>query len=166
MKKSKYKIFLETGKATCSKHGEHSEFQARQSGRYSLIRCRICIRHMESAKYHLDITKRVNYRKKYRLTNPLSVLINKCRERSKLKTLKFDLDVSYLSNLLGYQNNKCALTGVEFSEKNKPSVDRIDCLNGYTKDNIRLVTWKANNIRGNRSDEAFYKSWGRINKAI
>ena len=31
---------------------------------------------------------------------------------------------------------------------NSPSIDRIDNLKGYTKDNIRIVSWRANNIKG------------------
>ena len=34
---------------------------------------------------------------------------------------------------------------------NTPSVDRIDPTRGYTKDNVVVVSWKANNMKGSMS---------------
>lgn len=74
--------------------------------------------------------------------------------------VKEDLDELYDS-----QNGLCSLTGFPLTNithmgkscithnlKNT-SVDRIDQSKGYTKDNIRLVCYQANMMRGVLSDE-------------
>lgn len=40
---------------------------------------------------------------------------------------------------------------------NAPSVDRIDCSKGYTKDNIRVISWRANDLIANGTLEEFRK---------
>lgn len=40
---------------------------------------------------------------------------------------------------------------------NAPSVDRIDPNKGYTKDNIIVVSWRANNLKANGTIEEFEK---------
>jgi hypothetical protein len=32
--------------------------------------------------------------------------------------------------------------------ENSPSIDRIDSTKGYTPDNIQIISWKANRIKG------------------
>ena len=78
-------------------------------------------------------------------------------KRAKLRAQKngwdFDLDLYWLGDLLDRQNFKCAITGIQFFTRNKaktrvdpyrPSIDRIDSSNGYTKDNVRIVAWVTN----------------------
>lgn len=36
---------------------------------------------------------------------------------------------------------------------NSPSIDRIDSTKGYTRDNIQIISWKANSIKRNASLE-------------
>ncbi len=59
---------------------------------------------------------------------------------------------------------KCEVTGLAFSLNRPktrreslrawgPSVDRVDPLKGYTRDNCRLVCWMYNAAKGVSSDE-------------
>jgi hypothetical protein len=32
---------------------------------------------------------------------------------------------------------------------NSPSIDRIDSSKGYTKDNVRVISWRANKLKNN-----------------
>lgn len=68
-----------------------------------------------------------------------------------------DITVEDLMRILETQNGRCALTGVEMTrtthDPTKASIDRIDSAKGYTLDNVRLVTWMANKIKSNLTDQ-------------
>lgn len=53
---------------------------------------------------------------------------------------------------------RCAVTGKAFDMSHKdtrPSVDQIIPSAGYWPENIRFVTWRCNNMRGNLPDATF-----------
>jgi hypothetical protein len=51
-------------------------------------------------------------------------------------------------------DNKCPIFGFNLEwngngfRETSPSIDRIDSSRGYTKDNIQIISWKANRIKG------------------
>lgn len=55
------------------------------------------------------------------------------------------------------QGGRCAITRIELThEGNSPfdlSIDRIDANGDYAINNIRLVTWAVNYMRGRMSDD-------------
>lgn len=70
-----------------------------------------------------------------------------------------------IKNLNKDQNNKCALTFVEFDLTSKwyrPSLDRIDSNLGYVESNIRLVAWIVNHTRGNLTDLEFIDMCNKV----
>lgn len=76
------------------------------------------------------------------------------KRRSKNKNIEFDLDVLFLENLWNSQNGNCKITNLPLEINNKrnngkpspfsPSLDRICCDKGYTKDNVRFVCYMVN----------------------
>jgi hypothetical protein len=72
-----------------------------------------------------------------------------------------DLTLEQLINLWNKQEGKCAISGVEMSyQRNKRqhnmnncSVDRIDSSGNYTIDNIQLVCWIVNRMKGENTTE-------------
>lgn len=70
------------------------------------------------------------------------------RHQRRKNELEIDISIQYLSDLWIMQNGKCALTGISMSNlKGTPfsaSIDRINHVNGYTKNNIQLVSISAN----------------------
>ena len=80
------------------------------------------------------------------------------RRRAKKKTLEFSIKKE---NLIVPEY--CPALGIklEYNRKNNkinfnntsPSVDRIDNNKGYTKDNIAIISWRANSIKGNATLE-------------
>lgn len=90
------------------------------------------------------------------------------RARAQKSQIDFDLDKEFLSDLFEKQSNKCALTGISFEYEVTnsgyrhrrpfaPSLDRINCQNGYTKDNVRIVCIIVNFALCEFGDEAFNK---------
>lgn len=90
--------------------------------------------------------------------NLISEMLSGARWRAKEKKRVFELDKEFLLHLKKQQNNKCALTGVELNwdvmaskqgvcPKDRVSMDRIDSLQGYTKDNVQLTTIHANKFK-------------------
>lgn len=93
------------------------------------------------------------------------------RAKSMMKTIRkrmtkwnildqLDFDGSYLIELM--KVGVCSETGISFvyqkQERFKchpysPSVDRIDSTKGYTKDNVRMVIWQYNLMKGEMTDE-------------
>lgn len=74
--------------------------------------------------------------------------------RSKLSNLDFDIDLEYLIALWKDNEGKCVVSGRSFNlesygeygqvNPDAPSIDRIVPKQGYTKGNVRLVTYHVN----------------------
>jgi len=71
--------------------------------------------------------------------------------RAKRNGLEFDLTFDDVTI-----PNKCPVLGIDIHpninkrmQDNSPSIDRIDSTKGYTKDNIVVVSWRANRIKSN-----------------
>lgn len=69
---------------------------------------------------------------------------------AKLRNIEFNIDTNFLSELYERQNKKCAISGIDliiytknsmekYKNKTTASIDRIDSLKGYTKDNVWFV---------------------------
>jgi hypothetical protein len=75
------------------------------------------------------------------------------RQRALLKSRCFDLTLEWLIMQVEAQDLRCAVTAIPFYTKYSvechrhpfaPSIDRIDCSGGYTKDNVRVVVFALN----------------------
>lgn len=84
--------------------------------------------------------------------HPMYATFNAVRKRARDKKLSFDLDFYEITNNLP---STCPILGIPlfWKEKeqsdNSPSFDRIDPNKGYTKDNVQIISWKANHIKNN-----------------
>lgn len=95
-----------------------------------------------------------------------TVLFNSTKKSASERELAFDLSKEFIEELFASQNHKCAITKILFdnrvsggtgkSNPFRPSIDRIDCSQGYTKDNVRLVC-VAVNFALNEFGEAVFK---------
>ena len=90
------------------------------------------------------------YERKGTVVGRARYLLYQAKGRSKKLGIDFSLDEQWLVSKFKEQENRCSLTGLEFDfnhgkglyrTKNPyaPSLDRIDCLKGYTEDNVRLI---------------------------
>ena len=76
----------------------------------------------------------------------------------------------FLQELFCIQRGRCALTGLPMDLYSilRPtwsiSIDRIDGDRGYSRDNVRLTTLWANNLRLNTEDEIFGALWKAVSR--
>lgn len=111
--------------------------------------CRDCSKRMqEEAKQ-----KRVWYHRKV-----ASILCN-CRTRARAMGVEFtltreDIIIPERCPVFGVTfEDECSKKGRYFAHSFSPSIDRIDNARGYTKDNIVIVSCRANSIKGDATLE-------------
>ena len=103
----------------------------------------------------------------YNIPKRISSLTSGAKQRAKSKSVPFNLDRDFMLEIWEEQRGCCALTGRPFnlsyeetlqkgwSVKDAPSIDRIEPSLGYTKGNVRFVTYQVNMAKGVYSDEDF-----------
>lgn len=104
------------------------------------------------AEYRVWRTKNPGYcflrHKKWVENNPIQSLLNSVRTRAKRAGITFDLTINDL-----IIPGVCPVLGIPISfgdmkgRSNSPSVDRFDNAKGYTKDNIRIISYRANHLK-------------------
>ena len=101
----------------------------------------------------------LQFRHRRTLKGTISNKLMSAKRRAKKDNLAFDLDNAYVTSLWEQQEGKCAKTGVELGRIGdkwlSPSLDRIDPLKGYTKDNVQWTCWRYNDAKSNMSDDSF-----------
>lgn len=157
-------------KCTCKLHDHENPVPLELMGRRKSSKdgystwCKKC-----NSTYTKNNYPRKNYRLKRRLREGMNMsLWRGCKDNCKLRNIYFDLlpedviipdtcpvfdiplinDVSYLHNN-GLKNPM----GVD----NYPTIDRFDPNIGYTKSNINIISWKANNLKSNATVEDLEK---------
>jgi hypothetical protein len=82
----------------------------------------------------------------------LQMLLNASKQRAKLKNREHSITLKDIKDLYPV-DGKCPVFGfnLEFNDagfrETSPSIDRIDSDRGYTKDNIQIISWKANRLK-------------------
>lgn len=90
---------------------------------------------------------------KHGLTNTRRYcLLVSARYRARITGREFDLEISDIAI-----PEKCPVFGMTLrtgaygscgrAQDDSPSVDRVDSTRGYTKDNIRVISWRANRLK-------------------
>ena len=95
--------------------------------------------------------------------NPQRTLLRAAKSRAKAKNLEFSITEDDI-----YINKICPVLGVVIEKfdkiynYNSISLDRLDSTKGYTKDNINIISFRANKIKSDATFEEFeaiYKWW-------
>jgi hypothetical protein len=79
--------------------------------------------------------------------------IHRAKMRAKAKGIDFDITVEWAIEQMKDSDYRCPVSGIPFDVKESvasfarphaPSLDRINSKGGYTKDNVRVVTYAVN----------------------
>lgn len=101
------------------------------------------------------------------LISTLKIRINSSKGSAKVRDIDFNITLEDLIEKYNNQNGRCALSGEILELRNdrnyrkkyslkRLSIDRIDSNKGYTKDNIQLVCWAANQLKFDLTEQELY----------
>lgn len=96
----------------------------------------------------------------------LRTKIHSAKRNSIDKGLAFDLDFDFIKELLAKQQGKCFFSGIELQFKPHDiysmSIDRVDSLKSYTRDNVVLTCWVVNMMKRDLTNEVFIELCKKI----
>jgi hypothetical protein len=97
--------------------------------------------------------------KRNRLKDPIGNRLTRIKHRSKKNNLDFNLDRSDFPEfpVCPIFNTDLTYNPDEKDIYKKASVDRIDPTKGYTKDNIKIISYKANMLKNDSSIEVLQR---------
>lgn len=97
-----------------------------------------------SKEYQMKRRKDPSYR--------LQMLLNTSKQRAIAKGREHTITIEDLKEIYP-EDNKCPVFGFELEwnsagfRETSPSIDRIDSSKGYTRDNVQILSWKANRLK-------------------
>jgi hypothetical protein len=103
---------------------------------------------VETREYSLNYQRNRRKDPEYRI----QMLLNASKQRALKKNREHTLTLKEIKELWPV-DNKCPVFGFNLEWNNEgfretsPSLDRIDSSKGYTKDNVQVISWKANRIK-------------------
>lgn len=115
--------------------------QVKDNKKYYRAVCIKCSNFLANHKKQLNI--------KSNLTTYISKSLDNAKTRAKNKGFEFSLTKEwYIANLPSH----CPVfnTVLDFTstlDEHKPSIDRVNSAKGYTEENCKIISWKANNIK-------------------
>jgi hypothetical protein len=137
-----------------------SEFSLNNSSKDRLqYKCRACDVKYQAQRRDANKDQFTEYSREYQrgrrqdFEYRLKMLINASKQRAKEKGREHSITVADLKAIYP-TDGCCPIFGIklEFNEAgfrdSSPSIDRIDSSKGYTLDNIQVISWKANRIKG------------------
>lgn len=105
-----------------------------------------------------EYSKKYLQKKKQNFEFRLQMLLNASKQRALSKNREHTITLEDIKEAYPI-DNKCPVFGFDlefgdagFREKS-PSIDRIDSSKGYTKDNIQIISWKANRLKSSATTE-------------
>jgi hypothetical protein len=122
-------------------------------------KCRTCDlayqakRRAENYEEDLEYSRTYQRNRRKNFDYRLQMLINASKQRAKNKDREHAITVEDVKAIYP-KDGCCPIFGMklEFNtagfRETSPSIDRIDSTKGYTPDNIQIISWKANRVKG------------------
>jgi hypothetical protein len=145
---------------TCKEEKLPAEFSINNAAKDGLqYNCRTCDNKRQVQRRQQNLDAHLEYQRNYQRDRRkdfeyrLRMLINASKQRAKLNDREHDINVEDIKAIYPV-DGCCPIFGIklEFNgagfRDSSPSIDRIDSTKGYTRDNIQVISWKANRIKG------------------
>ena len=129
--------------------------------------CKECDKKRHKVYKDANKEKQLAQHKKWWEANPKSKLYHNAKKRAKNKGWDFTITVDDITI-----PKKCPVLGIPLEHGKKyfslgsPSLDRVDNTKGYTPDNIKVISWRANSIKGDATVEEIEKVFNWLKKEI
>lgn len=143
----------------CNKKRQDKSFSKLWSSPDGLTKvCRKCRSDARRVEYSENPEHYIEKSHNWKKNNPERWMLKHVRKSAKERNLEFDLDQSDI-----VIPKVCPIFGIPlvFGSKsrtaNSPSVDRIDSSRGYVKGNIQIISWRANDLKGNATPDELRK---------
>jgi hypothetical protein len=132
----KIQEFINTGLASCEKHGVHPEFKLRTKGRR--LDCKLCVQE-----------KRDEYYSQYPLKAIFLARRSAIKTKKKYLSREFSITYDDLEAIYENQNGRCWYSNVVLKKEimGGISMDRLDNSVGYTKENVCLAFADINRMK-------------------
>lgn len=150
---------------TCRQEKALFEFSLNKRSKDGLqYKCKVCDNLYQKSKKEKNKERELERGRKYQSKRRgnfeyrLQMLLNASKQRAKLKNREHTITLNDLIELYPV-DNKCPVFGfsLEFNSagfrETSPSIDRIDSNKGYTKENIQIISWKANRMKSSATIE-------------
>lgn len=149
----------------CKEEKFFSEFTKNNAARDGLqYKCRSCDiayqakRRLENYEEDLEYSREYQRNRRQNFDYRLQMLVNASKQRAKNKNRENTITIEDVKAIYP-KDNCCPIFGIKLEFNNagfretSPSIDRIDSSKGYTPDNIQIISWKANRIKGYASKQ-------------
>jgi hypothetical protein len=107
-------------------------------------------------KYYLDNKDKMLQRNAlWKEENRARFLYNSAKTRALKAGIPFNIEVTdiVIPEVCPILGIPIIVTSRKGRQDNSPSLDKIDNSLGYIKGNVQVISWLANNIKGNRTQE-------------
>lgn len=155
---------------TCNKEYEKNTTNFRQVGTTKTnkpifrFQCRKCeqerVKIWRKEKPELVKKQYLSYKDKTKNSSIhiIKRMLKDAKKRAKRKNIEFnikdkEMQLTKICPVLGLEL-KC---GDGICSSNSPTIDRKDNSRGYTLDNVQIISFKANSIKGNATSDEIYK---------
>lgn len=150
---------------TCKQFCFYTEYTKNASAKDGLQHnCKACDNARQRKRRIEKKDDLLEYSRKYQATRRnnfeyrLQMLLNASKQRATIKNREHTITLQDIKDKYPV-DGKCPVFGtpLQFNSSgfrdSSPSIDRIDSNKGYTKENIQIISWKANQIKRNASLE-------------
>lgn len=140
---------------SCDQILEESKFYKKnKNGKYGkkTLKCRSC-QQQSARKYYND---NVSSQIKLLHENPEKTIFNRIKSRAKKQNIEFNLDITDI-----IIPKFCPILNIPIllfsNSDNSPSIDRLDPDKGYIKNNIKIISKRANRIKSDANSDELYQ---------